>query len=174
MSHMLGSNFSGPVYLAADHAGYEMKEFIEDKLAEHGLKIFDLGAHDYDAHDDYTEIVLPVREKVARDIHARAIVFCGSGQGEGMVLNRAKGIRAAVFYGPRSAIEPLEIEKTSPSVDGFDAVRLARLHNDANVLCLGARFMTVDESYHAAMLFLGTPFSGTERHVRRIKAIDAT
>jgi ribose 5-phosphate isomerase B len=149
-----------------------MKELIEDRLAEHGLKLFDLGAHEYDQHDNYTDIVIPVRERLVHDAHARAIVFCGSGQGEAIVLNRAKGVRAAVFYGPRSAVQPLEIENTSPSVDGYDAVRLSRLHNDANALCLGSRFMTADEAFHAAMLFLGTPFSGTERHVRRLKAID--
>jgi ribose 5-phosphate isomerase B len=174
MSKQLGSNFSGTVFIAADHAGFEMKEFIEDRLAEHGFKIFDLGAHEYDQHDDYTTIVRPVRDKLLSDHHARAIVFCGSGQGEGMVLNRTHGVRAAVFYGPRSAIVPIEIENTSPSVDGYDAIRLARLHNDANALCIGARFMTTDEAYRAAMLFLGTPFSGTDRHARRVKAIDAT
>lgn len=172
MSSALPSNFSGPVYLAADHAGYEMKELIEDKLAEHGLKLFDLGAHELVKDDDYTDTVRPVAEKIAGDKTARALVFCGSGQGEGIVLNRTKGVRAAVFYGPRGAVAPLEIENTSPSVDGYDPVRLARLHNDANVLALGSRFMTTDEALHACLLFLGTPFSGSERHARRVKEID--
>lgn len=172
MSSAQQSSFSGPVYLAADHAGFQMKELIQDKLAEHGLKLFDLGAHEYTPDDDYTDAVKPVAEKISTDHHARALVFCGSGQGEGIALNRTKGVRAAVFYGPRSAVAPLEIENTSPSVDGYDPVRLARAHNDANVLALGARFMTEEEALRACLLFLGTPFSGSDRHARRVKKID--
>ena len=174
MSSALPSNFAGPVYLAADHAGFRMKEAVQNKLAEHGLKLFDLGAHEYVPDDDYTDAVKPIAEKIRVDTHARALVFCGSGQGEGIVLNRTKGIRAAVFYGPRGAVAPLEIENTSPSIDGYDPVRLARAHNDANVLALGSRFMTEEEAVHACLLFLGTPFSGTDRHARRVKEIDAT
>lgn len=172
MSSDLHSSFTGDVYLAADHAGFELKEFIKAKLIEHGTHIHDVGAHELDHHDDYTDVVQPIAPRLIADPKARALVFCGSGQGEGMMLNRSHGVRAAVFYGPRGALVPIEIENTSPSVDGFDPVRLARAHNDANALALGARFMTHEEALHACLLFLGTPFSGTERHARRVKALD--
>jgi len=172
MSSALPSNFSNTVFVAADHAGFVMKENIKTKLIEHGLRVVDLGAHTLDPLDDYTDAVRPVGDQLIKDPAARAVVFCGSGQGEGIVLNRRRGVRAAVFYGPRAAIQPIELEHTSPSVDGYDPVRLARMHNDANALCIGARFTTEEEAYHAALLFVGTPFSGTERHVRRIHNID--
>jgi len=165
-------SFTGTVYLAADHAGYEMKEFVKSKLDGQHCSIVDLGAHTYDAKDNYPGLVRPVGQKVSLDTHARALVFGGSGQGEAIVLNRLPKVRAAVFYGPRNAVAEIDTEKSSPAVDGYDAVRLARSHNDANVLSIGARFMTHEEALHAALLFLGTPFSGTERHLARIKEID--
>jgi ribose 5-phosphate isomerase B len=172
MSSALPSNFTHTVFVAADHAGFVMKEKLKVRLLAHGLSVVDVGAHALDPLDDYTEAVRPVGDQLIADTAARAIVFCGSGQGEGIALNRRRGVRAAVFYGPRAALEPIEMERTSPSVDGYDPVRLARMHNDANALCIGARFVTEEEAYHAALLFIGTPFSGTERHVRRIHHID--
>ncbi len=165
-------SFSGTVYLASDHAGYEMKEFVKSKLDGQHCAVVDLGAHAYDAEDNYPELVRPAGLKVQGDSHARAIVFGGSGQGEAIVLNRLPGVRAAVFYGPRNAVTEIDIEKSSPAVDGYDAIRLARSHNDANILSIGARFLTHEEALHATLLFIGTPFSGTERHLARIQKID--
>lgn len=84
-----------------------------------------------------------------------------------MAANRVPGVRAATFYGPRSPVAALEAEGTAAD-DGYDIVRIARRHNDANVLSLGARFTTHDEALAAVRAFLDTPFSEDARHVRRI------
>ncbi len=155
MSSKQGHNFDGPVFLAADHAGRELKEFIQDKLSSLGYKVTDLGAHGDDPIDDYPEIVRPAAEAVAKDHHARAIIFGKSGEGEAMVANRLRGVRAAVYTGG-----PLEI------------IRLAREHNNANILSIGAEFVSEDDAWQAVHLFLGLAFSGESRHERRIHEID--
>lgn len=147
--------FSGTVHLAADHAGFELKQVVLNKLKELGYTVSDLGAHAYDESDDYPALVRPAAEAVAQDTGARAIIFGKSGQGEAMVANRVKGVRAAVYAGG----DP-------------ELVRLTREHNDANVLSIGAGFVSDTEACRAAELFLETAFSNEERHVRRIRAID--
>ncbi len=131
-----------------------MKEYLRDALSE-GYTIVDLGPEEYDETDDYPVTLEPLLEKVAKDDTAFGIVIGGSGQGEAMTANRFKGIRAAVYYG-----EPVDI------------LTLSREHNDANVLSLGARFVELDEALGAVKLWLATPFSGDNRHVRRIHELD--
>jgi ribose 5-phosphate isomerase B len=155
MSSKQQRNFDGHVYLVSDHAGFALKEFIEDKLAELGYKVVDMGPHEHDPEDDYPSLIRPAAEKVAGDPHGRGIIFGKSGQGEAMVANRVKKVRAAVYYGG-----PIEL------------VKLAREHNNATVLSLGAGFLTPDDAWEAVHLFLGTAFSGADRHERRIKMID--
>ena len=147
--------YSGTVYLASDHAGLELKEYIQDKLSAKGCTVIDLGTHDLDPHDDYPEIIKPAAEEIAEHPHAKAIIFGKTGEGEAMVANRVKGVRAAVYNGGDLAI-----------------VRLAREHNNANVLSLGGGFLKPEEAWDAVHMFLGTAFSGAERHIRRIKEID--
>ena len=155
MSLKLDRNYDGPVYLAADHAGYELKEYIQDLLSERGYKVTDLGAHELDPLDDYPDMVRPAAEEVGKSHHARAIIFGKSGEGEAMTANRLDGVRAAVYTGGDLKI-----------------VRLAREHNNANVLSIGADFVKPEEAWEAVHLFLGTVFAGAERHVRRIHEID--
>ncbi len=140
------------IYLAGDHAFFELKEKLAAELTARDHHVEDLGSHVLDADDDYPDTVSLCAARVAREPGSFGIVGGGSGQGEAMVANRTKGIRAAVFYGG-----PMHI------------VRLAREHNDANVLSLGARFMSVEEALEAVELFLGTAFSGDARHIRRIE-----
>jgi len=151
------------VLIATDHAGYELKEKLVSRLLSDGYTVEDLGAHEYDEHDDYPLFIRPLAERVARENGATlGIVLGGSGQGEAIVANRVPGIRAAVFYMP-----------TEGEGEGsYDIVRLAREHNNANVLSLGARFLTEDGAYKAVTTFLTTPFSNDERHVRRIRMIE--
>ena len=155
MSSSPVNNFSGTVYIASDHAGYKLKEAVQDALGEAGYKIHDLGPHEFNPDDDYPDYIFPVAEAIHKDPHARAIIFGMSGQGEAMAANRMKGVRAAVYYGGPTTL-----------------IKLAREHNDANVLSLSAEELTDAEALHAAKMFLGASFSGATRHARRIKKLD--
>lgn len=144
------------LYLASDHAGFELKEKLKAHLQELGLAIKDCGAFSLDAADDYPDFVALAAQAVSEDPqNARAIILGGSGQGEAMVANRFRGVRAAVYYGGNEKI-----------------ITLSREHNDANALSLGARFLSEDEAKRAVKLWLDTKFSGEERHTRRIGKID--
>lgn len=140
------------IYLASDHAGFALKENIKKFLADSGYEVKDFGAFKLDPEDDYPDFIKLAAEAVARDPeHSRGVVLGGSGQGEAMVANRYKGVRAAVYYGGAQ-----------------DIVKLSREHNNANVLSLGARFVTEEEALAAVKLWLETPFSKEPRHARRL------
>jgi ribose 5-phosphate isomerase B len=139
------------IFIASDHAGFELKQKLIDFLREQGKDIEDCGPSIYSEGDDYTDTIAPLAQKVAQNKGSLGIAIGGSGQGEAMVCNRVLGVRAAVFYGGDIAVVPT-----------------ARTHNDANVLSLGARFLSVEDAQQAVELFLSTPFSNEERHVRRI------
>ena len=142
------------IHIATDHAGLDLKNIIRDYLISKGYEVTDHGAHEYDALDDYPDYIFPCAKAVASDLESRGIILGGSGQGEAMAANRVKGVRAAVFYNG-----PAEI------------VKLSREHNNANILSLGARFMTEDEIYGVIEMWLDEPFGG-ERHQRRIDKLD--
>ena len=142
------------IHIATDHAGLDLKNIIRDYLISKGHEVTDHGAHEYDALDDYPDYIFPCAKAVASDLESRVIILGGSGQGEAMAANRVKGVRAAVFYNG-----PVEI------------VKLSREHNNANILSLGARFMTEDEIYAVIQMWLDEPFGGG-RHQRRIDKLD--
>lgn len=145
------------IYLAADHAGFVLKEKIKEHLIGQGREVQDMGAYSLNATDDYPDFVLPAAQKVAEDPdNNRAIVIGGSGQGEDNAADKIEGVRSAVYYGG-----PLEI------------VELSRKHNNANVLALGARFLDAEQAMKAVDLWLTTPFEGG-RHARRVDKIDKT
>ena len=156
------------IYLASDHAGFELKEGIKQCLAELDLETEDMGAFHFDPDDDYPDFIIPAAKAVAlrqaqafgSETQARrgehntyGIVFGASGQGEAIAANKVRGIRAAVYYG-----------------GSLDLVKLSRAHNDANVLSLGAKFLTLEEAKEAVKLWLETGFDGG-RHERRIEKI---
>ncbi len=170
LQHQL--NFTGVIYLASDHAGYEMKEYIQDELSNLNFKVHDLGAHEEVEGDDYPEFMKLAARAVADDVHARAVVFGGSGIGEALVMNRHKHVRCGIFYGPEQPEGDIHIDGSERMRDGYDIVRVARSHNNINALSLGARFITRGEALKACKIFLGTPFSGAHRHERRIQSID--
>lgn len=159
------------IFLGSDHAGFELKNILEEMLRVAGHEVEDVGASTLDPLDDYPDFIFPVARAVARDPSARGIILGASGQGEAMAANRVKGVRAAVFYGPASA-SPLSLRATGGQGLSFDILKLSREHNDANVLSLGAQFLTGEEAQAAVQLWLATPFSGDERHVRRITKLD--
>lgn len=181
------SNQATKIYLAADHAGFQLKEAVKKFLTDEGYQIEDLGNFKYDENDDYPDFVSkaaeavgkcsaghpdsPAGEEGSRDSSAspqndgcRAIIIGGSGQGEAMVANRYKGVRAAVYYGEPSFAEASKGEKQ----ELFNIIKLSREHNDANVLSIGARFLKEKDALKAIKLWLETPFSGEERHKRRL------
>lgn len=161
------------IYIGSDHTGYEIKEKLKAYLAELGLgyEVVDKGAFKYDADDDYPDFIRPVAEAVAAESNSFGILLGGSGQGEAMCANRMKGVRAAVFYSPALPKESIDI-KGQKSTDPFEIVKLARIHNNANILSLSVRFLTEDEIKFAVELFLSTKFLNEERHERRIKKLD--
>ncbi|MCR4276054.1 MAG: RpiB/LacA/LacB family sugar-phosphate isomerase [Candidatus Parcubacteria bacterium] len=155
------------IYFAADHAGFALKNALIEHVRTRGYEVEDLGAFSLDADDDYPDFMTPLAKRVATEPDSCGIIVGGSGQGEAMCANRVPGIHAAVFYGPRSVTISLDIEG-GHSEDGYDTVRLPRRHNDANVLAIGARFVSGDEADEAVRIFLDTPFSGAPRHARRL------
>ncbi len=152
------------IYLGSDHAGFALKNSIADILRKAGHEVEDLGAHVLDPADDYPDFILPVARAVAADHEARGIVFGMSGQGEAMAANRIKGARAAVYY---------DICGTSDVPHSDKILTLSRAHNDANILSIGAHFVTEADAKEAIVLWLATPFSAEERHLRRIKKLDS-
>jgi len=156
------------IYLAADHAGFALKHALIQYIGTLGHDVEDCGAFALDPDDDYPDFIGACARKVAEaGGDARGIVIGGDGQGEGMVANRVKGVRAAVFYGGAHAPGGLDREG-HPAIDEYDVVRLSRKHNDANVLSLGARFISGEQAVGALRVFLDTPFSNDARHARRI------
>ena len=151
------------IYIGTDHAGFEMKEELKPFLEELGHEVKDQGASEYSKDDDYPDFIIPVAQAVSTDKGAKGIILGGTGQGEAITANRIKGIRAVVFNGQYEPYDGREVP---------DEIIMSREHNDANILSLGARFLTADEAKRAITKWLATPFSEDERHIRRIKKID--
>lgn len=142
------------IYLATDHAGFELKEKIKQFLIKMGHQVKDFGAYEFNENDDYPDFISQAAEAVSKNPQNKAIILGGSGQGEIMVANKFPNVRASVYYGKLEQMPAL-----------------TRQHNDANVLSLGARFLTEKEALSAVKLFLETSFTNEERHVRRIEKI---
>lgn len=140
------------IYIGADHGGFELKEELKKYLTELGYELSDLGAHTLNQDDDYTDFVIPVAEKVSQDPGSLGIVMGRSGQGEAIATNKVKGIRAAVCFSEEMA-------------------RRTRDHNNANILSLGADFIDTETAKRIVKVFLETPFSNEERHIRRLNKI---
>ena len=143
------------IFLGTDHAGFELKEEIKKYLLKHGFQVEDMGAHALNDEDDYPDLIVPVAKNVAKSKSSKGIILGGSGQGEAIAANKINGIRAAVYYGGEPEI-----------------VKMSRTHNDANILSLGARFLTKKEALEAVKAWLAADFSNEKRHLRRIKKIN--
>ena len=140
------------VYLGSDHAGFELKSVLANWLTSAGHEVTDCGPASYHEGDDYPPYVMRAAAATAADPDSIAIVIGGSGNGEQIAANKIAGIRAALVWSEETA-------------------RLARLHNDANVLSLGARMHPAGDAIAFTQVFLATPFSGELRHVRRLEMI---
>jgi ribose 5-phosphate isomerase B len=143
------------IYLATDHAGFELKENIKKYLQEQNFDVEDLGAFSFEPDDDYPDFISKAAEKVSENPNeSMAIVFGKSGAGEEIVANKFKGIRAVLGFSE-------------------DNVRLSRVHNNANILSLGSQFTDFETAKKLVEIFIKTPFSGDERHIRRLSKISA-
>lgn len=146
------------IHIATDHAGLEFSTQLQHHLAAHGHEVVDHGPLEYDAQDDYPAFCIRAAQAVARDqaagVEALGVVFGGSGNGEQIAANKVHGIRAALVWNLATA-------------------ELAREHNDANVISIGARQHTFDEAAAFIDRFISTPFTGEERHARRIAQLAA-
>lgn len=140
------------VVLAADHGGFNLKEALKQHLLTQGYEVEDEGAHELDPADDYPDFVYPAAKKVGLDMSARGIFFCRSGAGVAIVANKVKDVRAVVARTKEEAIH-------------------AREHNDANVVALSSDTLTAEEARDIISAFLATPFSGEDRHMRRLKKL---
>lgn len=142
------------IYIGTDHAGLELKQALVSHLKQAGHDVVDKGAYELDAQDDYPDFIIPTAQAVVQDEGSLGIVIGGSGQGEALAANKVKGARAALYYG-------------GPT----DIVTLSRSHNNANILSLGARFLSADEAKQAVDLWLGSAPQLEERHTRRLEKI---
>lgn len=151
------------IHLASDHAGFEYKEILKSFLANDGYEVIDHGPAVYDKNDDYPDFIAPLAKVISEANYPEpvegqphlGIILGFSGQGEAMVANRFKGVRAAVYYGGNEEI-----------------LKLSREHNNSNVLSLAAGLLTIEEVKSAVSLWLSTPFSNKERHIIRILKIN--
>jgi ribose 5-phosphate isomerase B len=142
------------LHIGSDHAGYELKQHLTAWLSDAGHEVVDHGASHYDATDDYPPFCLHAADAVARDPGSLGIVVGGSGNGEQMSANKVTGIRAALAWNEETA-------------------RLAREHNDANVISVGARMHSREDATRLVETFIATAFSGDDRHLRRIEMLQS-
>ena len=161
------------IFFASDHAGFTLKRNLIEYIHGLGFQAIDKGPFVYDESDDYPDFISLVAREVSRNPEAcRGIVIGGGGQGEAIVANRFPHVRAAVFYGPMAAQDAIDV-KGQRSTDLFENVRLSRTHNDANVLCMGARVIDVEKTVKIADKFLVTEFEkDEERRVRRVTKLN--
>ncbi|GAA2099471.1 ribose-5-phosphate isomerase [Microlunatus panaciterrae] len=140
------------VHIGSDHAGFDLKNFLVAELGSAGHDVVDHGPAQLDPQDDYPVFCIPAAVAVVADPGSLGVVIGGSGNGEQIAANKVRGVRSALAYNTETA-------------------QLARLHNDANVVAVGARMHTEAEALELVTLFLSTSFSGEERHARRIQML---
>lgn len=140
------------IYLGTDHAGFDFKEEIKKYLNQENYDVVDCGAYSLDKNDDYPDFIGKVGKEVSSDITSRGIVLGKSGAGECIVANKFKGVRAFLAVNEKN-------------------VKLAREHNDANVISIGSEIVSIANAKTLIKTFLETPFSNEERHIRRINKI---
>jgi ribose 5-phosphate isomerase B len=153
------------IYIGSDHAGFELKEKLKVYIQELGHEVEDKGAFALNNDDDFTDFIKPVAVAVAGNNGDMGIILGASGEGEAMCANRYKGVRAALYYGGSDI-------QTDIKGNEIGIVVGSRMHNNANILSLGARFLSEDDAKNAVKKFLETPFSNDERHIRRINKLE--
>lgn len=151
------------IYIGTDHAGFGFKDKIVSFLKGQGHEVIDKGAFEYDEHDDYPDFVIPVAQAVSKDPdNTRGIILGATGQAEAFTANKFPHIRAIVYYGESECVVD----------DEADIIVRSREHNNSNILSLGVRYLKEEDVLSAVTLWLKTPYSGDERHIRRLGKID--
>ena len=140
------------IHIGADHAGLELKSALIEHLTASGHDVTDHGPFTYDALDDYPDFCIPAAEAVVADMGSLGIVIGGSGNGEQISANKVKGVRAALAW-------------------SIETAKLAKQHNDANVIAVGGRMHSIEECKAILDAYIAEPFSNDERHIRRIEKI---
>ena len=140
--------------LASDHGGFELKQALAKTIAGAGHEVVDLGAHTYDAADDYPDFAAPLARAVAAGDVERGVLICGSGVGASVAANKIHGVRAAICHDTYSAHQGVE-------------------HDDMNILVLGGRVVGIEVAHELVRAFLGAKFSGEPRHLRRLNKVKA-
>ena len=140
------------IHIGADHAGLELKSALIQHFTAQGHEVKDHGPYEYDALDDYPDFCIPAAQEVANDPGSLGIVIGGSGNGEQISANKVKGVRAALAW-------------------SIETAKLAKQHNNANVVAIGGRMHSIDECKTILDAFIAEPFSNDERHIRRIDKI---
>lgn len=141
------------VGIAADHAGFELKEKLLARMREENYEVEDYGACEYDENDDYPDVIAPVAHAVASGELDRAVVICGSGVGACVASNKVRGVRACLIMDPYSARQGVQ-------------------HGNMNVLCFGGRVVGEELAWELTEVFLTSSFSGGERHCRRLQKVE--
>lgn len=140
------------IFIGADHRGFELKEKLKKYLKQKSYEVVDVGNAAYDPHDDYPDFANAVAEMVGADTDARGILICGSGAGVAIAANKHASVRAATIANAKQAF-------------------MARSDEDINILAFAADFTDAQTAEEIADIFVTTPFSGDERHVRRLSKI---
>ncbi len=140
------------IFIGADHRGFELKEFLKEKLKENNFEVEDCGNLVYDPHDDYSDFAFSVGERVSQELESLGILICGSGAGVCFAVNKIKGIRASLIYNEKQA-------------------QMAKADDDLNVLCLASDFIDKNKAWEITKVFLETKFKNEEKYLRRIKKV---
>lgn len=140
------------LYIGADHRGFELKEELKRRLEADGLEVEDLGNEEFDPADDYVDFAKAVAQMVTNDSDSKGILICGSGVGVDMAANKVRGARSCLVFDQKRAIQ-------------------SREHEDANIICLASDVLIVDDAYEMVKSFIQTPFTGEERHIRRLNKL---
>jgi ribose 5-phosphate isomerase B len=159
------------IAITTDHSGFEALKELSLYLKSLGHTTIDFGPASFEPDDDYPDFIFPAAQAVANGSCDVGVIMGGSGQGEAIAANRIKGIRAALFYGPVIAKAAIDADGTM-SDDPYEIVKLSRQHNNANILSLSARFLTMNQMKQASKIWLETPTTDVERHLRRITKLD--
>lgn len=140
------------IYIGADHRGFELKEELKRRMDAEGIEYEDLGNENLEPTDDYVDYAKAVATEVSRDSDSKGVLICGSGVGVDMAANKVRGARSCLVFDEKRAMQ-------------------SREHEDANIICLASDVLIADDAYQMVKTFVNTPFSGEERHVRRINKL---
>jgi len=159
------------IALATDHTGYEQLKDLQMYLEDQGHECHNYGPQTLNLSDDYPDFIFKAAQAVSDGTADFGVILGGSGQGEAIAANRLKGVRCAVFYGP-AVVGRIIDANGRVSSSPYEIVRLSRQHNNANMLSIAARFVSLVDMKQVVKLWLDTPFSDEPRHVRRIDKLD--